>query len=83
MKLGLIDYNDIFFEDKTLEIELKDMSDDKLMDECNYILHGVKQGNHYDDMFLSYFKKGSLSEEERYEAEVLYKLAYCNMVIEL
>lgn len=82
-KLALIDYNDIYFESKTLRMELESMSDDSLMDECNYILNGVKETTHLDNLFVNFFKKGSLTEEERKEAESLYLLAYLSMGYDL
>lgn len=79
MKDSLIDYNDIFFEIETLKMELDGMSDDKLMDECNYILTGVSEGVSLDNLFVSYFKKGQLTDDERRDAEQFYTLAYLSM----
>lgn len=83
MKEGLIDYNDIFFENLTINLELENLSDDILIDECNYILSGVKDCEIMDDILVSYFKNGKISKEERKVAEGLYILAHGDLAWEI
>jgi hypothetical protein len=75
MKQGLVDYNDISFEKLTLNLELECLTDDVLLDECNHILSGKYESRIMDDILVSYFKNGKITEEERKKAEGLYLLA--------
>lgn len=76
MKQGLFDYNDIAFEKLTLNLELEGLSDDILLDECNFILSGQYESQMMDDILVKYFKNGKISKEERKIAEGLYLLAH-------
>lgn len=75
MKQGLVDYNDISFEKLTINLELECLTDDVLLDECNHILSGKYESRIMDDILVSYFKNGKITEEERKKAEGLYLLA--------
>lgn len=75
MKQGLIDYNDISFENMTLSMEMEGLSDDVLLDECNHILSSMYESKMMDDILVNYFKNGNISKEERKKAEGLYLLA--------
>jgi hypothetical protein len=79
----LIDYNDIAFETETLKLELEGLSDDVLIDECNYILSSGYESDIMDDILVSYFKKGKISPEDRKKAEGLYTLANGSMTWEV
>jgi hypothetical protein len=74
MKDSLIDYNDIFFESSTIKMELEGLSDDVLLDECNFILGGNCESELMDNILMNYFKNGSITSEERVAAEGLYIL---------
>lgn len=76
MKDTLIDYNDICFEKSTLMMEIENLSDDALLDECNHILAGFYNSDIMEDILTSYFKLGKISTDERIQAEGLYVLAY-------
>lgn len=82
-KLGLIDYNDFFFERQTLELELECLSDEVLLDECNFILSGDLESEYMEDILVSYFKNGKITEKERKMAEGLYLLANGELVWEI
>jgi hypothetical protein len=75
MKDFLIDYNDISFEKYTIDIELEELSDENLLDECNFILSGNYKSSMMDSILMSYFKNGKINKEERKMAEGLYLLA--------
>lgn len=75
MKERLIDYNDISFENTTIAMELEGLSDDVLLDECNFILSGQYESELMDDILANYFKTGNISKQERKVAEALYLLA--------
>lgn len=83
MKDVLIDYNDIFFENLTINLELESLSDDVLIDECNYILSGIHEYGIMDNILVSYFKNGKISKEERKVAEGLYLLAHGDLAWEV
>lgn len=83
MKQSLIDYNDIIFENLTMSMELEGLSDDVLLDECNFILSGKYQSKIMDDILINYFKKGTISEEERKKAEGLYLLVNGDLAWEI
>ncbi len=75
MKERLIDYNDISFESTTMSMELEGLSDDVLLEECNFILSGQYESELMDDILANYFKTGNISKQERKVAEALYLLA--------
>jgi hypothetical protein len=75
MKDRLIDYNDISFENATMLMELEGLSDDVLLDECNFILSGKYESEFMDDILANYFKTGNISKQERKIAEAFYILA--------
>lgn len=75
MKDSLIDYNDISFENLTMEMDLEGISDDVLLEECNFILSGQYESKLMDDVLANYFKTGSISKQERRIAEALFILA--------
>lgn len=75
MKDSLIDYNDISFENTTISMELEGLSDDVLLDECNFILSGKYESAIMDNILAGYFKTGNISKQERKMAEGLYLLA--------
>lgn len=83
MKQGLFDYNDITFEKQTLSFEIETLSDDTLLDECNYILSGDYESAIMDNILISYFKNGKISKEERKIAEGLYLLAHGDLAWEV
>jgi hypothetical protein len=83
VKETLIDYNDIFFEKVTLEMEIKSLNDDALLDECNHILSSGYESEAIEDILISYFKKGSITKEERKRIEEVYSLAYGNFTWEV
>lgn len=83
MKEGLIDYNDIFFENLTITLELESLTDDVLIDECSYILSGIHECKFMDDILVSYFKNGKISKKERKIAEGLYLLAHGDLAWEV
>ena len=83
MKQGLIDYNDISFENLTLRMELEGLSDDVLLDECNFILNGNFESKMMDDILFGYFKSGKISQEDRKRAEGLYLLANGDLAWEI
>jgi len=83
MKQGLFDYTDIAFEKQTLSLELESLSDDFLLDECNYILNGKYESQLMDDILASYFKNGKITKEERKMAEGLYLLAHGELAWEV
>lgn len=83
MKQGLFDYNDIAFEKNTLKLELEGLSDDVLLDECNFILSGHYESQMMDDVLVSYFKNGKITKEERIKAESLYLLAHGDLAWEI
>jgi hypothetical protein len=83
VKQSLIDYNDIIFENLTMSMELEGLSDDVLLDECNFILSGKYQSKIMDDILINYFKKGTISEEERKKAEGLYLLVNGDLAWEI
>jgi len=82
VKETLIDYNDIFFEKVTLEMEIISLNDDALLEECNHILSSGYESETIEDVLLSYFKKGSITKEEREQIEKAYALAYGNFTWE-
>jgi hypothetical protein len=82
-KDSLIDYNDIAFENATLKMELEGLSDDVLLDECNYILSSGYESDIMDDILVTYFKKGEISPEDRKKAEGLYTLVNGSMTWEV
>jgi len=71
----LFDYNDIVFETLTLSLELEGLSDDVLLDECNFILSSKYESAIMDEILSNYFKTGNINEQERKMAEGLYLLA--------
>lgn len=75
MKHTLFDYSDIMFESLTLSMELEGLSDEILLDECNHLLSGRYHSDIMDNILVSYFKNGKITEEERRKAEGLYLLA--------
>jgi hypothetical protein len=83
MKQGLIDYNDIFFENLTINMELECFSDDILLDECNHVLSGKYESSIMDNILVNYFKNGKITEEERKKAEGLYILANTELAWEV
>lgn len=76
MKQGLFDYNDIAFEKFTLDLELEGLSDDVLLDECNFILSGSYESEIMEDVLVHYFKNGKINKDQRRIAESLYLLAH-------
>lgn len=83
MKQGLFDYNDIAFENHTLSLELEGLSDDILLDECNFILSGNYESKIMDDILVVYFKNGKINKEQRKVAEGLYLLAHGDLAWEV
>lgn len=83
MKQGLFDYNDIAFEKLTLDLDLQGLSDDVLLDECNFILSGRYESKIMDDILVNYFKNGKINKEERRVAEGLYLLAHGDLAWEV
>lgn len=83
MKQGLFDYNDIAFENLTLSLELEGLSDDVLLDECNFILSGKYESQIMDDVLVSYFKSGKINKDQRRVAESLYLLAHGDLAWEV
>jgi hypothetical protein len=75
VKERLIDYNDISFENTTMSMELEGLSDDVLLDECNFILSSEFESAIMDDVLANYFRTGNISKQERRVAEALYLLA--------
>jgi len=75
LKDSLIDYNDISFENLTMKMDLEGLSDDILLEECNFILSGQYESELMDNVLANYFKTGSISKQERMVAEALYILA--------
>lgn len=75
MKDLLIDYNDISFESLTMKMEIEGLSDDVLLDECNFILSGKYESSMMEDVLVRYFKTGTITKQERRMAEGLYLLA--------
>lgn len=75
MKDLLIDYNDISFENLTMKMDLEGLSDDVLLEECNFILSGQYESELMDNVLANYFKTGSISKQERMVAEALFILA--------
>jgi hypothetical protein len=76
VKDTLIEYNDIYFENVTLKMEMETLNDDSLLDECSHILASTYSSDSMEDILLHYFKFGRISEEDRKKAEGLYLLAY-------
>jgi hypothetical protein len=74
-KEALVDYNDIAFENVTLQMEIEGLSDDVLLDECNHILSSGFESEIMDNILVNYFRKGQITPEERKMAEGLYALA--------
>ena len=74
-KQGLVDYNDISFENLTLKMELEGLSDDVLLDECNHILSSSYESEIMENILVNYFKNGKIDPSERAIAEGLYILA--------
>lgn len=74
-KHGLVDYNDISFENMTLQMELEGLSDEVLLDECNHILSHSYESQIMEDVLVNYFKNGKIEASERKIAESLYILA--------
>lgn len=83
MKQGLFDYNDMAFEKSTLKLEVEGLSDDILLDECNFILSGQYESEIMENVLLNYFKNGKISKEERILAEGLYLLAHGDLAWEV
>jgi hypothetical protein len=83
VKQGLFDYNDIAFEKLTLDLDLQGLSDDILLDECNFILSGHYESKIMDDILVNYFKNGKINKEERRVAEGLYLLAHGDLAWEV
>jgi hypothetical protein len=83
MKEGLFDYNDMAFEKMTLGLELENLSDDTLLDECNFILNGKYESRIMDNILVNYFKTGKITREERRVAEGLYLLAHGDLAWEV
>ena len=79
----LFDYNDILFEKLTLSLELEGLSDDVLLDECNFILSGEYQSQIMDNLLMNYFKNGKITKEQRKIAEGLYLLAHGELAWEV
>lgn len=75
MKDSLIDYNDISFESLTMKMEIEGLSDEVLLDECNFILSGKYESVIMDNILAGYFKTGNITKQERKMAEGLYLLA--------
>lgn len=75
MKDSLIDYNDISFESLTMKMEIEALSDEVLLDECNFILSGKYESSIMEDILSRYFKTGNITKKERRMAEGLYILA--------
>lgn len=76
IKFGLIDYNDICFERKTLQLEMECLSNDAILDECNFVISGEFESEMMEDVLVSYFKSGTINSEQRKIAEGLYLLAH-------
>jgi hypothetical protein len=72
----LIEYNDIYFENVTLKMEIETLNDDCLLDECNQILASLCSSESMEDILVHYFRFGKISKEDRKKAEGLYLLAY-------
>jgi hypothetical protein len=83
VKQGLFDYNDMAFEKFTLGLELEGLSDDVLLDECNFILSGHYESSIMDDILVNYFKNGKINKEERKIAEGFYILAHGDLAWEV
>jgi hypothetical protein len=83
VKDSLIDYNDIFFEKITIQMEIESLNDDALLDECNHILAAHYENADLEDIFVKYFKTGTISKEDRVKAEAVYLLAYGDIVWEV
>jgi hypothetical protein len=83
MRNTLIDYNEICFENLTLQMEMEGLSDDVLLEECNHILNGYNKNKIMDEIFVKYFKTGKITKDERAKAESLYLLAYGEFVWEI
>ena len=83
MKQELFDYNDIFFEQETLLLEMENLSNDALLDECNHILSSNFHSKIMDDILVSYFRNGKISKEQRKIAEGLYVLAHGELAWEV
>jgi hypothetical protein len=75
MKQGLVDYNDICFENMTLQMEMEALSNDALLDECNHMLSVMVDSDTMETILVNYFKNGKISSEERKLAEGFYILA--------
>lgn len=82
-KQDLFDYLDILFETETMKMELDNLSDDALLDECNHILSGLCESEVMDDILYDYFKNGSITPEQRMKAEAVYTLAYMEFIWEV
>lgn len=72
----MIDYNELCYQSKTLEMEVSDMSDADLIDECNHVLSTRLESEKMDKLIASFLKRGKLTEEQRKEAVGFYILAY-------
>jgi hypothetical protein len=83
VRQDLFDYNDIAFEKQTLYLELCGLSDEVLLDECNFILSGDYQSSMMDKILVSFFKTGKINKEERRAAEGLYLLAHGELAWEI
>lgn len=76
--MSLVTYSELSYEISTLKMELEGMSDDALVDECNHIMLN-SDSEIMEQIIVSYFKNGKLSESERKVAENLYCLAYLEL----
>lgn len=83
MKDKLIDYLDMRFEKETLEMELECLSDEVLLDECNFIMSGNYESEIMEDILVSYFKNGKIDKQQRKIAEALYLLAHGDLAWEV
>lgn len=81
-KHTLFDYLDIEFEKSTIELELDSLNDDSLLDEINHILTAYDSPD-IEDILMDYFKKGSITKEQRKKAESMYILAHSEFIWEV
>jgi hypothetical protein len=79
---NLFDYNDIYYQSQTLTMEVEDMNDESLIEECGHIMTTRIQSNSMDKIMASFFKKGVLTLEQRKQAIAFYTLAYGSLLWE-
>jgi hypothetical protein len=70
-----VDYNTLYYQAQTLRMEVEDMNDESLIEECAHILINLRCKS-MDKIMSSFFKKGKLTSEQRKEAVAFYQLAY-------